>query len=41
MLFLNRAEAGHRLALLLRDYATRQDVIVLGILRGGVRLPLR
>ena len=36
MIFPNRTEAGRRLALLLRDYANRKDVIVLGIPRGGV-----
>ena len=36
MIFPNRTEAGRRLALLLREYANRKDVIVLGIPRGGV-----
>jgi putative phosphoribosyl transferase len=36
MIFSNRTEAGRRLALRLRDYANRKDVIVLGIPRGGV-----
>ena len=36
MIFPNRTEAGRRLALRLREYANRQDVIVLGIPRGGV-----
>ncbi len=36
MIFPNRTEAGRRLALLLREYANRRDVIVLGIPRGGV-----
>ena len=36
MIFPNRTEAGRRLALRLRDYANRKDVIVLGIPRGGV-----
>ncbi len=36
MIFLNRTEAGCRLALLLREYANRKNVIVLGIPRGGV-----
>ncbi len=36
MIFPNRTEAGRRLALRLRDYENRKDVIVLGIPRGGV-----
>jgi len=36
MIYPNRTEAGRRLALRLRDYANRKDVIVLGIPRGGV-----
>lgn len=36
MIFTNRTEAGRKLALRLRDYANRKDVIVLGIPRGGV-----
>jgi putative phosphoribosyl transferase len=36
MIFPNRTEAGRRLALLLREYSNRKDVIVLGIPRGGV-----
>jgi putative phosphoribosyl transferase len=36
MIFPNRTEAGRRLALPLRDYTNRKDVIVLGIPRGGV-----
>jgi putative phosphoribosyl transferase len=36
MIFSNRTEAGRGLALRLRDYANRKDVIVLGIPRGGV-----
>jgi putative phosphoribosyl transferase len=34
--FLNRAEAGQRLADRLKDYAGRNDIIVLGLPRGGV-----
>jgi predicted phosphoribosyltransferase len=34
--FADRAEAGRRLAERLRDYAGRDDVIVLGLPRGGV-----
>jgi putative phosphoribosyl transferase len=34
--FLNRMEAGRELAKLLKAYANRQDVLVLGIPRGGV-----
>src|SRR5919201_590075 len=34
--FRDRAEAGHLLAELLRGYAGRDDVIVLGLPRGGV-----
>jgi putative phosphoribosyl transferase len=36
MIFQNRAEAGQRLASLLGMYANREDVIVLGVPRGGV-----
>jgi putative phosphoribosyl transferase len=36
MIFPNRTEAGRRLALRLREYANRRDVVVLGIPRGGV-----
>lgn len=36
MIFENRADAGRRLATQLGDYADRNDVIVLGIPRGGV-----
>ncbi len=36
MIFKNREEAGRRLALRLEKYANRNDVIVLGIPRGGV-----
>jgi putative phosphoribosyl transferase len=36
MIFPNRTEAGRRLAVLLREFAKRKDVIVLGIPRGGV-----
>ncbi len=36
MLFQDRVEAGVKLASELRHYANRKDVIVLGILRGGV-----
>ena len=36
MIFPNRTEAGRRLALRLRDYVDRKDIIVLGIPRGGV-----
>jgi putative phosphoribosyl transferase len=36
MIFPTRTEAGRRLALLLREYANRKNVIVLGIPRGGV-----
>jgi putative phosphoribosyl transferase len=36
MIFPNRTEAGRRLALRLRNYTNRKDVIVLGIPRGGV-----
>ncbi|HXT26605.1 MAG TPA: phosphoribosyltransferase [Candidatus Eisenbacteria bacterium] len=36
MIFRNRQEAGRRLALLLGKYENRQDVIVLGVPRGGV-----
>lgn len=36
MIFPNRTEAGRRLAVLLREYADGEDVIVLGIPRGGV-----
>ena len=36
MMFANRTEAGQELALRLRKYANRDDVIVLGAPRGGV-----
>jgi len=36
MIFRNRQEAGQRLALRLGKYANREDVIVLGVPRGGV-----
>lgn len=36
MRFADRIDAGHRLAELLGDYAGRDDVIVLGLPRGGV-----
>jgi len=36
MIFTNRTEAGRELALRLRTYADRDDVIVLGAPRGGV-----
>jgi putative phosphoribosyl transferase len=36
MIFQDRSEAGRRLAKLLKPYANRDDVIVLGIPRGGV-----
>ena len=36
MTFANRKEAGQMLALCLRKYANRDDVIVLGAPRGGV-----
>ena len=36
MIFANRTEAGQQLALRLRKYANRDDVIVLGAPRGGV-----
>jgi len=36
MIFANRTEAGQKLALRLRKYANRDDVIVLGVPRGGV-----
>src|ERR1039457_6046134 len=36
MIFANRTEAGQELALRLRTYANRDDVIVLGVPRGGV-----
>jgi putative phosphoribosyl transferase len=36
MIFRNRQEAGRRLASHLRKYANREDVIVLGVPRGGV-----
>jgi predicted phosphoribosyltransferase len=34
--YRDRAEAGRALAMLLRDYAGRDDVVVLGLPRGGV-----
>src|SRR5579871_3592578 len=36
MIFANRAEAGRGLAWRLQKYANRNDVVVLGIPRGGV-----
>lgn len=36
MLFQDRTEAGQRLAEKLKAYANRQDVLVLGLPRGGV-----
>ena len=36
MIFANRTEAGQGLALRLKQYANRDDVIVLGVPRGGV-----
>lgn len=36
MIFANRTEAGQELALRLRSYANRSDVIVLGAPRGGI-----
>jgi len=36
MVFLNRTDAGHKLAARLAVYANRSDVIVLGLPRGGV-----
>jgi predicted phosphoribosyltransferase len=36
MIFANRAEAGRSLAWRLEKYANRNDVVVLGIPRGGV-----
>lgn len=36
MIFANRTEAGRKLALRLKQYANRGDVIVLGAPRGGV-----
>jgi putative phosphoribosyl transferase len=36
MIFTNRTEAGQKLAGRLRKYASRKDVIVLGVPRGGV-----
>jgi predicted phosphoribosyltransferase len=36
MIFQNRAEAGQQLASRLGEYANREDVIVLGVARGGV-----
>lgn len=36
MIFKNRTEAGRELACHLRDYANREDVIILGAPRGGV-----
>jgi putative phosphoribosyl transferase len=40
MIFPNRTEAGRRLALLLHEYANRENIIVLGIPRGGVPVAL-
>lgn len=36
MIFPNRTDAGRRLAVLLREYANRTNLMVLGIPRGGV-----
>lgn len=36
MLFKNRSDAGNKLAVLLKDYRGRENVIVLGLPRGGV-----
>ena len=36
MIFRNRQDAGRRLASRLKAYANREDVIVLGVPRGGV-----
>ncbi len=36
MIFANRLEAGQKLALRLKEYANRDDVIVLGAPRGGI-----
>jgi putative phosphoribosyl transferase len=36
MIFRNRAEAGEQLASRLAEYANREDVVVLGVPRGGV-----
>ena len=36
MLFRDRSEAGQKLAQKLKAYANRQDVLVLGLPRGGV-----
>lgn len=36
MIFANRTEAGQKLALRLKQYANRDDVIVLGAPRGGI-----
>lgn len=38
MTFIDRVDAGRQLAKLLGNYATRNDVLVLGIPRGGVRV---
>ena len=39
MLFRDRTEAGERLASELSAYADRPDLLVLGLLRGGVPWP--
>lgn len=36
MIFRNRAEAGRKLAILLREYASRSDTVVLALTPGGV-----
>jgi len=41
MIFRNRAEAGDRLVSRLGEYANREDVIVLGVPRGGVPIAFR
>jgi len=41
MIFRNRAEAGERLASHLGEYANREDVIVLGVPRGGVPIAFK
>ena len=41
MIFANRTEAGQKLALRLKQYANRDDVIVLGAPRGGVPIAFK
>ncbi|MGB9465235.1 MAG: phosphoribosyltransferase [Candidatus Acidiferrum sp.] len=41
MIFRNRAEAGEQLALHLAEYANREDVVVLGVPRGGVPIAFK